>query len=230
MQQLGEIDRRTLIDLYLRGDQIKNDKPIPEGYSSLDWDNPNALDAWLISNRYKGGVVTGFRRWVLVQFTTEDLLNLAIIPDRFPEHPSQRLGDLVHLDWFKQPTRLASQLPRPWWEQHLEGIVAEEFPIICRPTTRMNRRHRTILWIEDGCGRTTLYLAGILRHNKPSQLKGYVGLDPDPTSRYLQTKFGGEFIKNAHKYQTLESALAAAKPSFMEAIGHMIGRARGRLV
>jgi hypothetical protein len=230
MHELGEIDRRTLIDLYLKGEQIKKNKPIPPDYASLDFNDPNALDDWFLKYRYKPGTITGFRRWVHVHLSTTDLLGLCTTPDKFPEHPTKRLGDLIHLPSFKdQKCPVPSNLPI-WWERHSRGIIAAEFPIILRPTTLMNRRHRATLWIEDGFGRTALYLSAILRLNLPSQLTAYVGLDPDPNSSYLRTKFGGELLRNAHKYQSLEDALASSKPSLPEQLRHIIGRLRKRYV
>jgi hypothetical protein len=205
----------------------KKRRPLPADYSTLDWDDTNALDTWLWSHGYKGGVMSGFRRWAFVQFSVEDLLDLAIIPDWYPQESSQRLRELVQIDDLDHRTTTP---PQPWLERHLRGEFAAEFPIICRPTTRMNRRHRAKLWIEDGAGRTVVYLRAILRLGIESQMRGYVGFDPDPKSSYLQTKFKGEFAKNASKLSTLEGAINAAKPSLTEQIGHLLGRARGRWV
>jgi hypothetical protein len=229
MKKLGEYSRRELLDYYLQGERIKKGYQIPADIESVDFDNPNCLDAWLKPNNFKYGSLAAFRRWALVQFDRDELLRMAIIPDRFPMHVSVLLADLAKTAEFQSWIIDRGPLP-PWWEQLSAGDWTEQFPIICRPPQKLERRHGALLWVEDGSSRITVYLRALLQQNRQSQLTGYVGFDPDPNSHFLQRKFRGEFVgKAARKYATFESTIAASSPSLLERLNHAVARRQGRL-
>jgi hypothetical protein len=229
LEQLCEVDRRTLLDYYLRMEQVKKGYAIPSSIDALDWDDPNSLDAWLKPNNFKYGSLAAFRKWALVRFTREELLQMAIIPDRFPMHTSVLLRDLAATAEFN--SWIIDQGPLPlWWDRLSSGEWTPEYPIICRPPQMLERRHGAFLWVEDGSSRITVYLRALLKLNLESQLSGYVGFDPDPKSQFLQRKFRREFVgRSGRKYATLKSTLAASRPSCLERLSHALARRQGRL-
>jgi hypothetical protein len=55
--------------IYLDGEVLKKNKPIPPTFSALNLDDPNATDQWLRENGFKPGVITGFAQWAIVELS-----------------------------------------------------------------------------------------------------------------------------------------------------------------
>ena len=189
MERIDEIDRRELIDYYLEGERWRKNVNIPAGRGVLNWEDPNALDDWLKGNNYKHGIITGFKRWVYVRLTKDDLMDCAIVNTIFP-NTSQRLGDHAitpDLQEWEPPE------DKIWYEPLSQGKVDERFAVILRPACKSERDQKAKLYVEDGSGRMTCYFRALMNGNNESQMTGYLGLEPDVKSDFVTNKFS-EFV------------------------------------
>jgi hypothetical protein len=212
MEKIRELDRRELIQIYLEGELHKKGTPVPESIGTLDWDDVNAIDQWLSLNGYKNGIISGFRRWAYVQLSLEDLLSCSVYGGHFPGHTNCSLGALarsgalaasrsdrldVHGQWVR---------PKPvWFDLLSQAEFDERYAITLRPACRGVRRQGAKFYVEDGGGRAVLYTQACLRLQRPSQMTGYIGFDPDPASQWLKRTFRGELL--GRQYATLEQVL-----------------------
>ncbi len=203
---ITEQDRKTLIDSYLQREIEKKNKPIPPRYENLTWDDPDDLDEWLEKYCYKPWVMPGFKSWIHVQISKDDLMNCAIVNHIFKDK-SQRLGYLIADPEFQSWEPY--QDPKPiWYEPLSRGEFQEKFAITLRAVCPDEKKWNAKFYIEDGSGRSIYYLRKIVRLNKDSEMTGCIGIDPDPKSNALQEKFNGEFsAKNRVKYATFEALL-----------------------
>jgi len=205
MQLRKETNRRELIDFYLNIENDKKDKEIPSDYNSLDWNNANELDCWLLNNGYKRGVISGFKKWAYVKLSKDDILDLAI-SDSIPQfkNKGQRLRDLMDTKEFMAWKPNKDPLPI-WYDSLSKGVFDEKFSIIMRPACESEKRQGTKFYIEDGTGRALCYLRSILKLNKESEMLGFIGYAPDQESIFLQKELDEEFSKeNCRNYLTIE--------------------------
>lgn len=210
MESIKYINREKLIEFYIAMDASKKGIPKPLDYDTAiwkNWNDPNMLDQWLQDSHYKHGVIPGFRKWAYVQLSNEDLLNCAIVNSiGIFKDLGQYLRNLSKMKEFQEwkPDRKAD-----WYNPLSQGNFNEHLSIILRPACGNEKEQGAKLYIEDGSGRAICYLRAILEFDKESEMYGYVGFDPDPDSKFLQTNLCEEFsIKNRYKYEKLEDILA----------------------
>lgn len=79
MKLLATISRKELIKFYLDGEALKKNKPIPQNFDLLDFNDPNAIDQWLKQNDYKRGVISGFAQWALIELSVDEIGNIAVV-------------------------------------------------------------------------------------------------------------------------------------------------------
>ncbi len=72
MRRIKNGDRRMVMEHYLSLERRKRDD-LPVDLPVLDFDDPNELDDWLRSHVLKVGVVSGFKRWVLVELEPQEI-------------------------------------------------------------------------------------------------------------------------------------------------------------
>jgi hypothetical protein len=211
MRLLGIVKRKELFDFYLGIEVIKKNKPIPADYSPLDLDaiDVNALDAWLEDHGYKPGVISGFRSWAHVELDKNDLLDIAVKKGIFKSTRVLRklVGTPELSDWIPDKNPLPT-----WYGPLFIGEFRDDFSIILRAATPGEKREGAKLYVEDGSGRSICYFRTLLRTGMPSQMRGYIGFDPDPQSYFFQTLLEGEFAitctnKRGGKYKTFEQLL-----------------------
>jgi hypothetical protein len=206
MKLLEIISRREVIMAYLDGEAAKKNRPISQSFCALDFDDPNAIDRWLKRNNYKPGVLGGFRQWALIELSTEDIGQIAIVNSIFKsgQRVLKNLAKAQELaDWVPNCN------PLPTWFQPLWlAEWKDEHSVILRPPTPGERREGAKLYVEDGSGRSICYYRTLQRIEGPSRMRGYFGFDPDPNSLFLQRNLEGEFATNATQYSTLQSTLA----------------------
>lgn len=195
MKKLKTIDRKELIDLYLKGEAEKKNKLIPQDYDCLNWDNSNDLDTWLKKYCYKFGVISGFKQWAYVKLDKNDLLNCAIVNSIF-SGMSQRLGDLVGTKEFKE---WEPNEKRDWYEPLSRGCFQEKYAVIMRPACESEIKQGAKYYVEDGSGRTICYLKSILRLDSESEMTAYIGFDPDNDSIFLNEKLDKTFAKDKNE-------------------------------
>lgn len=151
----SEVDRRQVVDYYL-GREVRKGKVRPTSYDTIRWDDVNMADRWFADNGYKTGVITGFRRWVLVTVTSRELGNCAIYLGLVASQGwrSQRLGDLVTAnvlcDWRPDTS------DRDWCREIAQGLpLGPSQALIARPALRSESG--AALYVEDGSGRAAWY-------------------------------------------------------------------------
>ena len=191
---------------YLWQEEKKKGIPIPS-FEGLDWNDPNALDAWLTVHRYKRGVIAGFQDWALVKLSKEDLLDCAIV-DRSAKNlgsDNRCLRAIIKCPKFLEYTAPSDKL---WLPLLSQAKFSSESAIIIRPTCQSERRDGAKFYVEDGCGRILIYLQAILHSDSDSELTAYLGFRPDPQSIFIETKLELEFSGTRSKvYSTFESTL-----------------------
>lgn len=189
MKVIKEVSRRELIEFYLKR-EAEDGKSTPSSVDSLDWDNPNTLDAWLDENGYKEGVISGFKKWKLVKLSKDDLLDCAIVGSIFPGK-SQCVGSLLEegvLENWK-PDRVTT------WFNWLESgkPFKKEWALILRPALPCEK---ACWYIEDGSGRALCYTRRINKSGEESRAFAFIGHSPDPSSNWLKTHLGdGYFLQ-----------------------------------
>ncbi len=202
MKLLSVVPQKDVIDFYLGIEAVKKVKPIPSDYPSLNLDNPNATDDWLNAHFYKRGVLAGFRQWALVELSLDDIGRIAIVDGIFASHKvlKELAGTQELADWVPNRT------PLPVWYGSLCAAEwRDEYSIILRPPTPGERRRGAALYVEDGSGRSICYYRSLLLTGGPSKMRGYIGFNPNPQSRFLRTWLEREFWLNAQRYSTLEN-------------------------
>jgi hypothetical protein len=204
MKLISTINREQLIDLYLGAEAVKKNKPIPQNYASLDRDDPDALDAWLKANGYKDGVISGFKSWALVELSTDDLSNVAVVTGIFQSgRVLKNLAETPELNRW-----IPDRNPLPIWYAPLSiGIWDDSFSIILRAPTNDERSEGAKLYVEDGSGRSICYFRYLFQNKAESRMRGHIGFDPDPRSSFLKNQLDGQFA-DADKYATYEKLIA----------------------
>jgi hypothetical protein len=79
LKLLTTVSQTQVMKLYLDGEVLKRNKPIPPTFSALNLDDPNATDQWLRENGFKPGVITGFAQWAIVELSVDDIGNIAVV-------------------------------------------------------------------------------------------------------------------------------------------------------
>ena len=178
------MDRKEVIDFYLESDNVKKNGTIPADYSTLDWNDPNALDCWLRKHGYKFGIMPGYKEWAYVQLSKDDLMDTVIVSSIFPGS-ARRLGDLIDTQALKEwvPDRDSS---KAWYEPLSKGDVPKGCDIILRHSTKGEGGK---YYVEDGSGRSICYLRAIHNLHRDSEICGYIGTKPDPSSNFMREKF-----------------------------------------
>lgn len=181
------LSRRELIEAYLKYEASKPKKNLaaPPDIDEWDWTNPNVIDKKLESNRFKYGIISGFKCWQHVTLFREDLLKCAIVNHIFPGK-SQVLSNLVSLPdfWSWRPDRQTE------WYDRLNGggHFSREWAVILRPAVSSERP--AVWYIEDGGGRTVCFLRRLIRESdQTSVATGYLGEDPDSSSKFMARHF-----------------------------------------
>lgn len=142
-----KLSRRELIEAYLKYEASKPKKNLaaPSDIDEWDWTNPNVIDQKLESNRFKYGIISGFKCWQHVTLFRDDLLKCAIVNHIFPGK-SQVLLNLVSLPDFRswRPDRQTE------WYDRLNGggHFSREWALILRPAVSSERP--AVWYIEDG--------------------------------------------------------------------------------
>ncbi len=181
------LSRREIIEYYIEYDAKKKNIPLPSDIDKWDWNNPNDIDEKLKSNGFKYGVITGYRQWNLVQLSTHDLFNCAIV-NSVEEFAglSQTLGKLVshHEFYDRRPDRTTD-----WYKRLEDGEpFHREWAMILRPT--VSSEYPAKWYIEDGSGRAICFLRRLIQQKDEKSLAyGYLGKDPDHTSEFMNHHF-----------------------------------------
>jgi hypothetical protein len=192
--------------LYLEGEALKKNKPIPPSFCALNLDDPNVTDHWLRENGFKFGVITGFAQWALVEFSVDDIGNIAVVNHVFKSsRVLKKLAGTRELeDW------IPDRNPLPLWFGSLwANVWRDEYSIILRPATPQEMTEGATLYVEDGSGRSICYYRSLLRTGASSQMRGYIGFDPSPKSTFFRVSLEREFATDTTRYSTLEGLLKA---------------------
>jgi hypothetical protein len=206
LKLLTTVSQRQVMKIYLDGEALKKNTPIPPTFSALNLDDPNATDQWLRENGFKHGVITGFVQWAIVELSVDDIGNIAVVDHIFKSsRVLKKLAGTRELeDW------IPNRNPLPLWFGPLwANEWRDEYSIILRPATPRERAEGATLYAEDGSGRSICYYRGLLRTGTSSRMRGYIGFDPSPRSTFFTDSLEREFATNAARYSTLESLLEA---------------------
>lgn len=181
------LSRRELIEAYLKYEAPKPKKNLaaPSDIDEWDWNNPNAIDQKLESNRFKYGIISGFKHWQRVTLSQEGLRKCAIVNHIFPRE-QQVLSHLVSLSafWSWRPNR-----PTEWYDRlNGGGPFSREWALILRPAVSSERP--AVWYIEDGGGRAVCFLRRLIRENDQTNVAtGYLGEDPDFSSKFMASRY-----------------------------------------
>lgn len=202
MKLLKVVSQKDVIDFYLAGEATKKNNPIPSDCSLVNFGDPNAIDDWLSTHAYKHGVLGGFRQWALVELSTDDIGDIAIVNHIFA---SGRV--LKHLAGTRELAQwVPNRTPLPIWYEPLNAAQwSDDYTVILRPPTPGERREGAALYAEDGSGRCICYYRSLLQAGLESKMRAYVGFSPNPQSTFLSTLLEQEFAINAARYSTLET-------------------------
>lgn len=185
---LEPMDRRAVIDEYIRYDSSKKGIPPPDT-SKWDWSTANTIDAALSAAHYKHGIPAGFTEWVRVSLTVDDLRECAVV-DTISSELASGTRDLGTLE---ADGRLAAWRPRspaPAWLSSLEigtPLSAEE-PLLLRPAVPIEAPAKW--YLEDGSGRATAIVANAGRFDSKLPVAyGLLGAVADPSSTFMSSRF-----------------------------------------
>lgn len=203
MRILRLAQRSEVIGCYLAREG-RRQQSVAADAEIFDFDDCNAMDRWLKRRRLKHGVITGFRRWVLVTLAWEDLLECAVV-ERISRGSSERsLGALWSCGFLKDWEPIT---PNPHWHDLI--VAGEPLPpseaLIMRPALPSEGAR---FYVEDGSGRAAYLVA----HRPCTDVVayGYIGFDPDPSSAWLGRALeGGHFVRWADRYHRFEDVLAS---------------------
>lgn len=178
------LPRRFVVEQYVRYDAPKKKKQVPV-FNDWDWSNANAIDARLIADGYKHGVIAGYLFWKAVELNQSDLACCAIDNAIFPDLP-RSLGELCGYEKFKtwEPNG------KPEWHEPLERGEAykREWPLLLRPSVSCESPAKW--YLEDGSGRGICLFRQLLRFNDSGRKAfGYLGVTPDQESAFMKENF-----------------------------------------
>ena len=180
----SEIDRRTVIEAYVKYDSIKKSRSLPDT-GCWPWGDPNGLDLELEGHGYKHGIISGYRSWTFSALTLDDLRECAIVAGVIPNHPPH-LGKLESTlalrDW--RPDRETD-----WYERlSLGAVLSQNAPLVLRLSVRSE--HPAKWYIEDGSGRALAIMQAASSHVADQVVAyGYIAENPDYASTFMQCRF-----------------------------------------
>lgn len=181
-----DIDRRTVIEAYVRYDYMKKKLGISvPDFNSWNWAEADAIDNTMASADLKKGIPAGYLLWDQVEVTISDLRECAVDASFFPDKP-RPLGLLESAGF------LRCSKPDPiktWYERILHGETFDETaPMLIRPAVRAESP--AYWYVEDGSGRATALIANqhIFDQSKTVAI-GYLGRKPDRSSSFMQEHF-----------------------------------------
>ena len=192
MVSMKYLTRKDVITAYVNYDARKKNNAIPKNLADWPWSDPNALDFELIRNKFKHGIIAGYKTWQAVQLSRHDLLNCAVVNHMFrdfqspSEHLPRVLRQLIHHPVLRQwkPNKATE------WYEWLESGKAfpDDWPLILRPTVSSEAAAK--YYIEDGSGRAVCFLRRLCNHPEESgAAMGYLGIEPDFGSNFMQQHF-----------------------------------------
>ena len=188
MKMVGPVDRRTVIDEYIRYDSSKNDKPPPDT-SNWDWSTADIIDSALMAAHYKHGIPAGFTEWVRVSLTIDDL-RLCAVTASISNELGCRARDLGTLQADGSLVGWRPRSPAPAWFSSLEigtPLSAKE-PFLLRPAVLSEAPAKW--YLEDGSGRATMIVANADRFDAELPAAyGFLGTVADPSSTFMASRF-----------------------------------------
>lgn len=194
MKRLGLMDRRAVIDEYVRYDSSKKGIPLPDT-SIWDWTSADAIDSALEAAHYKCGIPAGFTEWERVSLTIDDLRECAVVASI-----SSELGcEARDLGTLAAEGRLVAWKPRnppPPWLSSLEAgtPLSEREPFLLRPAVLSEAPAKW--YLEDGSGRATTIISNAERFDPDVLVAyGFLGTVPDPSSGFMSSQFA-ELLRN----------------------------------
>jgi hypothetical protein len=186
MPNEGLVERRFVIEQYVRYDARKKGKTAPEDMDQWDWSSADDLDRHLKAADFKPRVLPGYISWEPIELNQAELAKCAIVNSIFPGLP-QVLGKLRNTVDFQE-----WHPGRKEWFEHLEkgGQYPSEWPLILRPAVKSESPAKW--YVEDGSGRALCFYRRLVRSaDDASRAFGYLGIRPDPASTFMQTHFKG---------------------------------------
>lgn len=177
------IERREVVEFYVRYDCTKKRRPTPT-LESWSWSQADTLDRELKQVGLKFGVIPGYLLWDFVALSLDDLRGCAVQRGILPSQVlfvAEESGALA---------RWRADRPSPWLEQARRGQAMEErAALILRPAVSSERPARW--YAEDGSGRAL----GILSSGRAfggvhPVAFAYVGRVLDRDSAFMREHFG----------------------------------------
>jgi hypothetical protein len=198
VELLGTVPRRDVVLHYLELQRAKGDQPLGS-LSAVDWEDTNAIEAWLGQNGFKSGILSGFRSWAFVRMSKAAVLETAVVAEAEGGRGG-RLGQMLASGTLAEWT---PDRPTTWWHLVADGTPpGKELALIVRPALPGEKAR---WYVEDGTGRA---MAAATRLPKDAWVYAYIGFDPESSSRWLTANLGGYFVRNANRYRTFEEACA----------------------
>ena len=181
------IERKFVINEYLRYDAFKKNKPLPNT-ENWWWHDPNALDIELCQHGYKHGILAGYLLWSKVSLTIEDFRKCAVVNSIAPEEKERRdLGYLEHT------IELRPKEYHTWIDKIINcETFCENEPFILRRAVQ--NEYDAKWYLEDGSGRAAAIIAKAKEYQNKYGLEhpiafGYLGTKPDLESYFMRSKF-----------------------------------------
>jgi hypothetical protein len=191
---LGPVDRRAVIDEYIRYHSSKKGEPRPDT-SNWDWTMADTIDSALRAANFKHGIPAGFTEWVRVSLTVDDLRECAVV-DTISSELASGARDLGTLEADGRLVAWRPRSPAPAWLKSLElgtPLSAEE-PFLLRPTVLSEAPAKW--YLEDGSGRATTIVANAGRFDSELPVAyGFLGTVADASSTFMLSRFS-ELLRN----------------------------------
>ncbi|MCL4392516.1 hypothetical protein M1145_00010 [Patescibacteria group bacterium] len=196
------IDRIELVKIYIQNEIKKNEFKKNELESILEKiqnpnnkDNPNNIDMLFYTHELKVGIIPGYETWEEISIN-QSFLNDCAISNNIFENENQSLKVLKTKDCFNnwKPNR------ETLWYKDLEFPVnnksewKDKFTIILRPAVQSEEDQGALYYIEDGSGKSICFLRRMIKDkDNTTTIKGYLGIEPDIKSIFMQEKFSELF-------------------------------------
>jgi hypothetical protein len=185
MPNEGLVERRFVIEQYVRYDAPKKNRAIPANMDEWDWSSADDLDRRLKASGFKHGIISGYAFWKTVAPSRSDLADCAVEAKIFPHLP-RPLGQSDGTPEFEQwkPDRNTE-----WFEPLERGEeYPTDWPLIIRPAVL--REYPAKYYVEDGSGRAVCFFRRLVRtSNYTSRAYGHLGMIPDKTSTFIRKTF-----------------------------------------
>lgn len=184
---LDDIARLKIIELYVEQETAKGKR-----HPNIEMSESNSADELehkLLVADYKSESFVGFKKWLKIKLSHDELLACAPVNHIHNYATSERRLDKL-LSLLQANSWVPKDPSRPWIESiDSTGTISEGIALVLRPALPTEGDAR--FYIEDGSGRATLHA----RLGCRGDIYSYLGYQPDPASDFIKRLHDGYFAR-----------------------------------